>query len=47
MKKSKIFQVNSRDKAEAEINAWLAQNAERKIISTSGTNVYFIVIYEE
>ncbi len=47
MRKTKIFQVNNRDKGEAEINAWLAQNAERKIISTAGLNVYFIVIYEE
>ncbi len=47
MKKSKIFQVNNRDKGEAEINAWLAQNAERKIISTAGTNVYVVVFYEE
>jgi hypothetical protein len=47
MRKEKIFQVNNRDKAEAEINAWLAQNSEKKIISTAGTNVYVIFVYED
>ncbi len=47
MKKTKIFQVNNREKGEAEINAWLSQNSKLKIIATAGTNVYVIFIYEE
>jgi hypothetical protein len=47
MRKTKIFFVKNRDKAEAEMNAWLAQNSEKKIVSTAGTNVFVIFIYEE
>jgi hypothetical protein len=47
MRKAKIFQVNNRDKGEAEINAWLAQNSEKKIVATAGTNVYVVFVYEE
>lgn len=48
MKKTKIFSMNrGLDKGEAEINAWLAQNSEKKIVSTAGTNAYLIIIYAE
>lgn len=48
MKRTKIFSLNrGLDKAEAEINTWLAQNSEKKIVSTAGTNAYLIIIYDE
>ncbi len=49
MKKAKFFLLKSGfEKSEAEVNAWLAQNAERKIISSAGIgNACFIIIYEE
>ncbi len=48
MQKMKVFQVNrGADKAEAEVNNWLAQNSKVRIISTAGTNAYIIIFYEE
>jgi hypothetical protein len=49
MKKAKIFFLKTGiDKAEAEINEWLATNSERKILSTAGVgNAFFIVTYED
>ncbi|HME56211.1 MAG TPA: hypothetical protein VKM55_28670 [Candidatus Lokiarchaeia archaeon] len=48
MKKTKIFQINKRqDAVEAEINALLAENSEKVIVSTAGTNVFLFIIYEE
>ncbi len=49
MKKAKMFMLKSGfDKSEAEINAWLAANSEKKILSTAGVgNAYYIIIYEE
>nr|MDO8088073.1 hypothetical protein [Candidatus Sigynarchaeum springense] len=49
MKKAKFFLLKSGlEKSEAEVNAWLAQNAERKILSSAGIgNAYIVIIYEE
>jgi hypothetical protein len=49
MKKAKMFFLKGGlDKSEAEVNAWLAANSEKKIISSAGIgNAKFIIIYEE
>ncbi|NMC08620.1 MAG: hypothetical protein GYA24_25650 [Candidatus Lokiarchaeota archaeon] len=49
MKKVKMFALKSGlEKGEAEVNDWLAQNAERKILSTAGIgSAGLVIIYEE
>lgn len=48
MKKAKVFSFNKGvSKNEAELNQWLAQNPQIKILSTAGTQALLTVIYEE
>lgn len=49
MKKAKMFLLkHGLEKGEAEVNDWLAQNAERKILSSAGLgSAGLVIIYEE
>ena len=48
MQKMKVFITNrGADKAEVDVNNWLAQNPNVKIITAAGTNAYIIIFYEE